>query len=329
VDDIRVYADGPLLDVAIRSLGQLISQILPPAFFSALEEVGALTRPQPPSVLIVSAEPYVPWELAWMIHPFEPNRPAFLGAQAIVGRWLRGKPETLAGDDGVARPAVHPPEHIGVERVAVMAAWYKACDGMSRLPEAEAEADALVQSHGCVALPARADQLRDFLNASLRVGAERVEFQALHFAGHGTFDPAMPDASALFLEGGTPVRSTLFRAARYGGERQPLLFLNACMLGIGGSVYNDMGGFPGNSLRGGFGGVLGSLWEVDDVIAHEFAVEFWRRALPPAPTPGEPIGEILRDLRARYVASEDEAPLATYLSYVYYGHPRLRLQRAA
>jgi hypothetical protein len=101
------------------------------------------------------------------------------------------------------------------------------------------------------------------------------------------------------------------------------------MIGIGGELLGDMGGFPGNSLRGGFGGVLGALWEVDDAVAREVALEFWRRAMPSEGRKPEPVAAILRDLRAKYMSSETATPVPTYLSYVYYGHPRLTLQRTA
>ena len=124
-----------------------------------------------------------------------------------------------------------------------------------------------------------------------------------HFAGHGEFDPAQPDSSVLYLSDGLPLSSILFRSAKYGGAHQPLLFLNACMIGIGGQLLGDMGGFPGNCLKGGFGGVLGALWEVDDVAARTIAIEFWKRAMG-----GEPIGAILRDVRAGYVTSGAAPP---------------------
>ena len=98
------------------------------------------------------------------------------------------------------------------------------------------------------------------------------------------------------------------------------------MVGIGGELLGNMGGFPGNCLSGGFGGMLGALWEVDDTVAHDFAIEFWQRALPANGKNPEPIGAILRDLRAKYNANSN-APVTTYLAYVYYGHPRLTLHR--
>jgi hypothetical protein len=325
VDNVRTYTGTALLALEVEGVAQMVARALPPEFFAALAEVGELCRPEPPSVLIVSAEPYVPWELAWLETPLDPSRPQVLGAQADVGRWLREKP---GAGNGPSRPAIHPIGSIDVAHFAAMAAWYTATTGMRRLPKAEDEARALQNSHGCVLLPAKAEPLRDLLNANLQVGPSRVPIQAWHFAGHGSFDATTPDASALYLEDGKPLRSNLFGAAKYGGERQPLLFLNACMLGIGGENLGITAGFPGNSLRGGFGAMLGALWEIDDQVAHDIALEFWKRALPPAPAKGEPIGRILRDLRARYVPDAEPAPIATYLSYVYYGHPRLQLQRA-
>jgi len=333
VDEVRTYARSELLDSCLEAIGRRVGGRLPPQFYTALHEVAARVAPQPPAVMIVSREPYVPWELAWVEPPLDDSRPNYLGAQALVGRWLRddtddGSGEAVAGSL-LRRPETHPRARLDVHRLAVVAAWYKAASGLRRLPKAEEEAKALVARHHGLALAASAQTMRQLLTAKLYDGAEPVgPVGAVHFAGHGDFDPALPDGTALYLIDGIPLRSSVFASARYGGERQPLLFLNACMLGIGGEVLGDMGGFPGNSLRGGFGGVLGALWEVDDAVAHDIAVEFWRRALPDPPGRGEPVAAILRDLRARYVPDALPAP-ATYLSYVYYGHPRLTLAHAA
>ncbi|MEO5624644.1 MAG: TCAD7 domain-containing protein [Dokdonella sp.] len=331
VEEIRQYGGNALLEHALEGIGRLVAERLPAQVFDALSEVAALASTKVPALLIVSAEPYVPWEIAWLDQPLDDKRPSFLGAQAVVGRWLRdGAPAPAAGagtTSNVARPAVHPIASLGVSNLAVMQAWYKVAAGLRRLPMAEDEAKQLAKTYPGIALDARAEPLRDLLSATLQRNFDPIQVQAVHFAGHGDFDPTVPDSSAMFLEDGSALRSTLFRAAKYGGDRQPLLFLNACMLGIGGELLGDMAGFPGNALRGGFGGVLGALWEVDDDVAHDIALEFWRRALPPAPAHGEAIGTILRDLRAKYVPGAKPAPVATYLAYVYYGHPNLTLQR--
>lgn len=331
VTEVKAVGQSILLNQAMESVGRLVTQCLPNEVFDALREVAGMITPAAPAVLIVSTEPYVPWELSWIDQPLNPARPSYLGCQALVGRWLRDDKAATSSGVGapVARPATHPIASLSVRNMAVMAAWYKAASGFMRLPMAEAEATTLVSEHDALPLAATDVSMHSFLSASLEKGFEKIGgVEAAHFAGHGDFDPTRPDSSTLFLESGMPIRSTLFRAARYGGAQQPLLFLNACMLGIGGELLGDMGGFPGNSLRGGFGGVLGALWEVDDNVARTVALEFWQRALPAPPAKGEPVGAILRDLRSRFGSPNDPVPVSTWLAYVYYGHPRLTLERA-
>lgn len=330
VDEIALFAQSELLETTLEGVGRLVAQRLPAALFEALREVSAKTAPQPPAVLIVSAEPYIPWELAWVEPALDEARPKFLGAQALVGRWLREPDASIATDDpkAVRKPALHPCATQSIGPMAVMAAWYKAASGLVRLRKSEAEVKALTEGWNGIALSATARAVKELLSGNLRREAEHIGVaDAVHFSGHGEFDPSRTDGSALFLEDGTPLRSTMFRATSFGNDRQPLLFLNACMLGIGGQLLGDMAGFPGSSLRGGFGGVIGALWEIEDTAAHDIALEFWKRALPPPPAKGEPIGAILRDLRSKFAPVADGAPPATYLAYVYYGHPRLTLER--
>jgi hypothetical protein len=331
VEEVRLLAHNPLLNMTLVGYAKLIASCLPVQVFAALREVANAATDTVPAVLIVSAEPYIPWELAWIDSPMDPARPQFLGCQTLLGRWLRdaGATANPVSNPNTQRPAIHPIANITVHNLAVMAAYYKPETGLRRLPKAEEEARTIVERHGGLPLPAISESMRDLLGRRLKRRAEFIGgVEAVHFAGHGDYDPAQSDASALFLADGVPLRSTVFRAAEYGGALQPLMFLNACMLGIGGELLGDMAGFPGNSLRGGFGGVLGALWEVDDGLAHDFALEFWQRALPSPPATGEPISAILRDLRAKYVHDAKPAPDSTHLAYVYYGHPRLTLTRA-
>jgi CHAT domain-containing protein len=211
--------------------------------------------------------------------------------------------------------------------MAVMAGMYKAESGLARLPEAEAEASTLQRNYDAVPLPASLQGVKQLLDAKMsRHGQPIGGAEAIHFAGHGDYDPATPDSAVVYLSDGAPLFASLFGSARYGGASSPMFFLNACMAGIGDELLGDAGGFPGNCLDGGFAGVLGALWEIDDQLAHQVAIEFWRRALPLGDTEPEPLGAILRNLRAKYVPDAVPAPAATYLAYVYYGHPRLTLR---
>lgn len=335
VEQVRQFSSDQLVDHALRAIGDLVAEKLPTEVFTALAEVAQILGTNAPTVLIVSADPYVPWELARMKKPLDAKRPSYLGAQTIMGRWLRdSSPRPSPGSDRASpvasqeKPQAQPPAQIDVRHMAVMVGLYQAGAGLRSLPGAEKEGDALVAEYGAIALPASTMGLKQLLDAQLSFRFEMVGADAVHFAGHGDFDPARPDASVLFLSNGKPMSSLLFRSANYGGTKQPLLFLNACMIGIGGELLGDMGGFPGNCLRGGFGAVLGALWEVDDSIASTIAVEFWRQALPlNEGHSAKSVGSILRDLRSKYLADDSGVPISTYLSYVYYGHPLLKLQR--
>lgn len=329
VDQVRDFAGNDLTENLFESLGSLVAEKLPRAVFDAIAAVAAKVAPQVPAVLLVSAEPYVPWELATLAPPLDASRPAYLGAQVLLGRWWReGKPG--GPSVRVAKPPADPPARIDVGAMAVMAAQYKAESGLRKLPQAEAEARELSRAHDAVLMAATTNALKQLLDAKVEAGLDVIgAVDAVHFAGHGEFDPTRPDGSMMFLADGKPLSSLLFRSAKYGEGHQPLAFFNACMIGIGGELLGDAGGFPGNCLRGGFGGMAGALWEVDDSQAREVALEFWRRAMPArnGAAEGEPVAAIWRDLRARFAAQGTVPPQASYLSYVFYGHPRLALQR--
>ena len=331
VDQVRQYSSNDLLVNLLDSFGDAIADQFPADVFDAVAEVAQRTAPSPPSVLILSADPYVPWELARMRAPLDPSRPPYLGAQVLLGRWLQdGQSRRRNEGDATTRPPAQPPFRLPVRHIAVMAGKYREDSGLRALPQAEAEAQAIIKTYDGVGLAASPSSLKRLLDATLEKGTDPIGgADVVHFAGHGEFDPARPDSSVLFLNDGLPLSSLLFRSAKYGGAQQPLFFLNACMIGIGGQLLGDMGGFPGNCLKGGFGGVLGALWEVDDRVAAEIALEFWDRAMPSGGAGGEPVGAILRDLRARYMPDEQTTPESTYLAYVYYGHPLLTLQPPA
>ncbi len=321
VNQVRTYSNKTIVDNLLVSHGRRIARAMGPGVFAALREVADRVNPSVPAVLLVSAEPYVPWELAYVEPPLDPARPNYLGAQAIVGRWLRGRTGTSD------KPPVQPPSWIGVKHMAVMAGMYKAESGLNNLPEAEAEAKALQKTYDAVPLAASLQAVKQLLDARLEHNFQTIGgVEAVHFAGHGDYDPTTPDSAVLYLSDGTPLFASLFGSAHYGGPQSPMFFLNACMAGIGDELLGDMGGFPGNCLDGGFGGVLGALWEVDDKVAHNLAIEFWQRAMPRGGGQPEPVGAVLRDLRAKYMPDPVKAPVTTYLAYVYYGHPRLTLQ---
>ncbi len=73
---------------------------------------------------------------------------------------------------------------------------------------------------------------------------------------------------------------------------------------------------PGAFVREGACGFVAPLWEVDDRLARQAAIDLYRAALEEDVT----IGEALRRYRAAWSTGE-----SSRLAYVYYGHPGLRL----
>lgn len=71
---------------------------------------------------------------------------------------------------------------------------------------------------------------------------------------------------------------------------------------------------------------MAPLWSVKDDIAGQIALKFYQRAFGDGATPGVPVGEIMRQLRAEY-DGEAEPVYTTTLAYVFYGHPALLLSR--
>jgi CHAT domain-containing protein len=254
--------------------------------------------------------------LALVDPPLDATRPAFLGAQVAMGRWILGDNEVTL-----------PPRHVlSVRAMAVMAGMYKVSTGLRPLPEAIAEASALTQSYsGLPAIPldCTVGDLKDLLDASVMFNLDRIGgVDAVHFAGHGEVDPTRPWDAAIYLKDGRALTPTFFRRSKLGATHTPFIFLNACMVGSGGQMLGDFGGFPGNCLAGKFAALVAPLWAVNDSVAKSMAIEFYREAFQGPP--GRSVAEILRDLRANYESNE---PVPTYLAYVYYGSPHLRLMR--
>lgn len=314
IDQVRQWSGDDLVDNLLESIGATVAEKLPPAFWSMLRAVADKVDDRPLSLQLNSAEPYVPWELALMDPPLDPARPAYLAAQVSMGRWI-------LGDAKVGAP---PRNKVKVKAMAVMAGMYKASSGLRKLPEAIAEAKTLATTYKtlpAVPLDCTTADFKSLLDASINYNFDPVGgVEVVHVAGHGEVDPTRPEDAALYLNDGKPLNPLFFRRSRLGKDYAPFIFLNACMVGAGGELLGDYGGFPGNCLSGGFSGLVGPLWAVDDKAAKSVALAFYKEAL----NDGRSVAEVLRDLRANYDPAD---PAPSFLAYVYYGNPHLKLAR--
>jgi hypothetical protein len=299
IADMQEVEGKPTQYVALRGIGLTIADQLPTEFWDVLAEIAARVRPRAPTILFLSAEPYVPWELAVVDPPFDPDLPPFLAAQATVGRWLLGQ----------RRPPLPPPMSVAVGGFAAVSGVYQ-LPGWQRLIDAEAEAADLVRIHAATPVDATTVGILDLLRGQPAV-------DVIHFAVHGTYgaDEAL---DGLILVDGSALDPLAVRGTPLHGH--PFVFLNACQVGRGNQLLGDHAGLAAAFLFAGAAGVIAPLWSIDDRIAHDIAIRFYERALR-----GEAPAEILRTERAAFRDAPATAS-STYLAYQFFGHPGLRLQ---
>lgn len=309
--------DGRDLFLWLRGRGKRIAGKLPPIIREALKRVAQAVAPQQAAVLIVTEDPYIPWELAVLDDWPDAGviDSPFLGSQVCLGRWI------LSAD----KPPPNPPRQHEVVRKAMVSGVYDAVPGWNRLQEAEDEAHALGQRWSPMEqVNAGFDDVMDFLvNEN---GAD-----AIHFALHGQFNPTGMQ-NGLVLIGNRQGRSIprfLEPDHVRGGSLEkhtPFVFLNACQVAGGTELLGDYAGMAGAFLYAGASAVVAPLWSINDRIARQMAEEFYEAAYDKA----QPPAEILRQCRARVTqaAIPTLAPgtAATWLGYQFFGHPRYLLK---
>lgn len=296
--------DNGLLDVV--DVGQTVAALVPPAIVDDVL-TPSFAQGRTPMVLLLTDEPFVPWELARLdAVQAARSKPAFLGEVACMGRWwLR------ASSTGPASTAQ-------VQLLsAVAASTYD--DGTNEtLLHAIAERKTLVSKYKAKyrakQVEARKEPIRKWLETP------PVPGHIAHIALHGYSNP-MAQEEGLILGDGSNLTPIRLSGEWQKGEppRFSIVFLNACQVGTAGSRLGQMSGFPGVLIRNGVSGFIAPLWEVNDAVAAKVAERFYERALDK----GEPVGETLRAIRAAPRMDDSITPLA----YVYYGHPALRLSR--
>lgn len=106
---------------------------------------------------------------------------------------------------------------------------------------------------------------------------------------------------------------------------EPFVFLNACQVGAGETIFGDYAGMAAAFLRIGATAVVAPLWVVDDSLAATAANDFYR-----ATDSGVTVGAAVSALRAkctpRAAADPTTAKYGSFLAYQYFGHPNLTLR---
>ncbi|WP_371785342.1 hypothetical protein [Streptosporangium subroseum] len=93
-----------------EDVGRRVASKIPRGFWDLLNAVAGRVAPRRPSVLILSQEPHVPWELAVLEQPVDPSVPRYLNCQTMTGRWPIGG----------RRPELPPPVRVRGDSMAVV-----------------------------------------------------------------------------------------------------------------------------------------------------------------------------------------------------------------
>jgi hypothetical protein len=272
------------------------------------------------SLLVLSDEPHVPWEL---IKPYRLNEMTgrreeqpFWGETFALARWLRGP--SMVDRFGLGRvsavvSAAAPIRNLVAEAGTSAPQECAPPAGPSpALPDVEEELRAVrhLERYGVevrVLPPRRREVLAAF---------EEGEFDVLHVACHGSFaGGAAADASALLLEDGTLRAADLApRLAAALRGKVPLVFLNACRTGLVGYSLTRLGGWSAELIRLGCGAFVGTQWRVTDQVAVEVARAFYQQLVK-----GVPIAGALRAARDKARARFPQDP--TWLAYTCFADP--------
>jgi hypothetical protein len=243
---------------------------------------------KPASILVQSDEMVIPWEL---ITPHKDGKtyPA-LGAYHVMGRWRPGLKH---------RP---PLQRLQIERGVIMNPQYV---GNNDLFWALLEANDLQKI-----LPPTVEVVRPATIARMRATVKRSDIQLLHYTGHGKYAEDDPHFSTLELEAKQDFLAGDLVAAPMLSKGGAMIYLNACGVGMTGLTVGEWGGFVAQCIKQGSCGIIAPYWPIADESAKAFSVEFYTRIAA-----GTPVGEALRDIRAKHKANP------TFQAFTYYGDP--------
>lgn len=287
----------------LEGIGQrLYRDLLPDQLKMAYRRMRQVRTVQPLTLLLMSDEPWIPWEL---VKPYEEVFVAggeleiiddpFWCEAFFLTRWL---------------PGAWPAQVLQIDQVAVVLP-------ASSLVYSQHELDYLGQLS--------AQQAGPSLTSLSTCSAVKNQFaagqtQLWHFACHGDFVGADPDASAVHLDDGRFEPDDIIGVVESGVRRaRPMVVLNACHTGRSDFALTGIGGWASRFLRAGATTFVGTQWEARDDLAAEFMVTCYT-----ALAGGVPLGQAIHTARMQVKAHDPGNP--TWLSYVVYGNPTLNMQ---
>ncbi len=294
------------VDRCMRKLGQELWRSLIPAELKALYATER-ERWRDKSLLVLSDEPHLPWELVW---PYDER-----------GQWCDDGPwcDTLAMTRWLRRDSdgngnATPPARIPLRSVAVLAPTYVIHSELANARVEQGDMRDLITQHGLHDISPPAPTWRAVMDL-----LEGGELDWLHAAAHGSFRPAAADGGAvLWLDDDRSLTPTMLAGPELASmhRRRPGFFFNACETGRQVSLLTRIGGWANRLIGCGAGVFIAPQWIVYDDSAVVFARRFYAALFA-----GETIAVAVRE--ARRAARSVGDP--TWMAYTVYAHPQARL----
>lgn len=264
------------------------------------------------AIQVFSDEPFIPWELAYLVEPGKKisNASSFLAERGLV----RG----YTDPNGITRM---PPTRLRLraDGVRYVIPEYPSGSDME-LPGAQDEKAMLNKLFDAKEIkPDKAD----VINAINTPG----NFDFLHFACHGVANSEAIWDAGLYLQGKMSAggyREDILMSSEVDGyavlnDEQspgPVVFLNACQVGRAGRSLTANGGFAKTFMSSGAGVFVGTHWSIGDLSAVDFAYTFYDKLKN-----GKNIMDAVA--AARNAAKNKEE--VTWLAYVVYADPYARI----
>ena len=294
--DIQTENIDAMAEMGLELFEELLSEELQREYWQRirpLREDGVIQ-----SLLITSDEPWIPWELIkpyqYDINTKEEVDDGFLAEDFQLSRWLAGN---------------GPVDEIMIQTAQIVAPELD----LHYVRQEKNYFDSLKALGIDVEPPLQSKN--DVIRRAKTGGIE-----ILHFSTHGLFDAENPDRSLISLKDSALRPSDLSSRKSKGlQDSRPLVFLNACHTGRIEVALTGLGGWAEKFVSQiGVSAFIGSLWEVNDQLAAEFAIKFYDELQA-----GKMLGEAFHS--ARLTIKERQPANPTWLAYTLYGDPNSKV----
>ena len=291
--DEAVRMEDEVADLGIELYEQLFPAPLREVYWElkARRDAGELNN-----LLIVSDEPWIPWEL---VKPYDVVDGRDVEDDHLAGAWRMSR--WLAG------AAV--PSDLNIRAARLVAPMLELDFVAQEIQYFDSLAARQIEIGPPITTRAQ------FLEQAEQGGA-----QLFHFASHGNYNQTFVDESPIVLEDEPLFPSDLTRRRARGLRRErPLIFLNTCHGARVGFNLTGLGGWAQRLVDHlGVTAFVGALWEVHDELASRFAQIFYEELWE-----GKTLGEAFFSARRQIRAMQSANP--TWLAYTLYGDPNSRV----